>query len=313
MNIIARNLKNKPVLVVDGAMATELEKKGINTVNDLWSANALINAPEKVTAVHRSYFEAGADIAITNTYQANVVAFEKRGLSHSQSEDLVVQAVRCAQEARADFYKTLTSQQRSLRELLVAGSVGPYGAYLADGSEYTGRYSLTEEEYQSFHYSRLSLLNKAGVDLFAIETQPNFAESKALVDLVVEKFPKKSAWLSFSIKDSSHLCDGTSLKEAIKYFEKYEQVAAIGINCIALEKVEAAIKNIKKETNKPIIVYPNNGDRYDPQTKTWRTNPNSATFSELVPVWKAAGARLIGGCCRSNPDDIKEIADAIKD
>ncbi|KRL37467.1 homocysteine S-methyltransferase [Liquorilactobacillus uvarum] len=313
MNPIAESLKNKKILVVDGAMATELEKKGIDTSNDLWSANALINAPQKITEVHRSYFEAGADIAITNTYQANVAAFEKNGLSHIQSEELVVQAVRCAQKARAAFYSSLTTQKKAERVYpLIAGSVGPYGAYLADGSEYTGNYSLTEDEYQSFHYSRLVLLAKAGVDFFAIETQPNFAETKALVNLLVEKFPKQSAWISFSIKDSGHLCDGTSVDEAIKYFEKYEQIAAIGINCIALEKVEAAVKNIKKETNKPIVVYPNNGDRYDPQTKTWKANPNSATFSEMVPLWRAAGARLIGGCCRSTPYDIKEISTTVK-
>lgn len=310
MDLISENLRSKQLLVVDGAMATELEKRGIDTSSDLWSATALIEAPQKITAVHRSYFEAGADVAITNTYQANVAAFERQGLNRVQSEALITQAVRCAQEARADFYASLTSKQRALRAKvpLVAGSVGPYGAYLADGSEYTGNYSLTENEYQSFHYPRLALMDKAGVDLFAIETQPNFDETRALLDLISQKFPHQTAWLSFSVKDSTHLCDGTPIAQAVQYFEQYKQVTAIGVNCLALEKVEAVIKNIKKKTNKPIIVYPNNGDQYDPHTKTWNSNQNSATFSELVPLWQAAGARLIGGCCRTTPADIADIA-----
>ena len=313
-DLISENLKNKDGLVLDGAMATELEKRGVKTNNELWSATALIENPEAITAVHKSYFESGADVATTNTYQANVSKFIQLGLSENESENLITKAVTLAKKARSDYYAGLTQDEKSKRAQfpLVAGSIGPYGAYLADGSEYRGDYDLTEQEYQDFHLKRMQLLDKAGVDLFAFETQPNFNETKALVDLLEEQFPQQHAWLSFSVKDSETLCDGTCLFEAVKYYNDVQQISAIGVNCTTLENIEETIKNIKSVTNKPIVVYPNNGDIYDPETKTWQANPQADTFSDLVPNWLKAGAKLIGGCCRTTPDDIKEISDIIE-
>lgn len=312
-DLIAENLKYKTGLVVDGAMATELEKRGVKTDTDLWSATALIEKPAAITAVHKSYFQNGADIAITNTYQANIGKFMELGLTGEESKKLIVKAVRLAQKARKDYYDSLSEAERAKRAKfpLVAGSVGPYGAYLADGSEYRGDYDLTKDEYQQFHYQRMRLLDLAKVDLFAFETQPNFEEAKALVEMLVNEFPQQHAWLTFSIKDPEDLCDGTSLSEAVRYFDHYEQISAIGVNCTTLENITEAVKNIKAVTNKPIIVYPNNGDIYDPETKTWQANPQADTFKDLVPEWLEAGAKLIGGCCRTTPADIKEIAESI--
>jgi Homocysteine/selenocysteine methylase (S-methylmethionine-dependent) len=182
-DLIAENLKNRTGLVVDGAMATELEKHGVKTDSDLWSATALIENPEAIKAVHKSYFENGADVATTNTYQANISKFMELGLSESDSENLITKAVQLAQAARSEYYDSLANDKRLQRAKypLVAGSVGPYGAYLADGSEYTGDYNLTKAEYQKFHLRRMQLLDQAGVDLFAFETQPNFDEANALV------------------------------------------------------------------------------------------------------------------------------------
>lgn len=312
-DLISENLQNRRGLVIDGAMATELEKRGINTDNELWSATALIENPEAITAVHKSYFQAGADIAITNTYQANIGMFEKMGLSKKNSRQLITTAVQLADQARNEYYSSLTKSERQkrARHPLIAGSVGPYGAYLADGSEYTGDYDLSEKEYMDFHRSRMELLDQAGVDLFALETQPNFHETKALVNLLKQEFPKQSAWMTFSIKDPKTLCDGTPLQDAVKYFEIFDQITAIGVNCTTLENIEQAVLNIKAVTDKPIVVYPNNGDVYDPKTKTWTSNPQADTFTDLVPKWLAAGAKLIGGCCRTTPEDIKQIADII--
>lgn len=312
-DLILDNLKHKSGLVVDGAMATELEKRGVKTDSDLWSATALIENPAAIQAVHRSYFESGADIAITNTYQANVSKFMELGLSETESENLITKAVSLAKKARDDYFGTLTQSEKSHRAKhpLVAGSVGPYGAYLADGSEYTGDYNMTKTEYQNFHRQRMELLNQAGVDLFAFETQPNFDEANALVDLLVKEFPQQHAWLTFSVKDSDSLCDGTVLAEAVKYFNDVEQISAIGVNCTTLENIEDIVKNVNEVTDKPIIVYPNNGDIYDPETKTWQANPQADTFTDLVPEWLEAGAKLLGGCCRTTPEDIKEIADIV--
>ncbi|WP_338231211.1 homocysteine S-methyltransferase [Companilactobacillus muriivasis] len=312
-DLIAADLKNRKGLVVDGAMATELEKHGVNTDSDLWSAKALIENPEAITAVHESYFQNGADVATTNTYQANVSKFMELGFSESESENLVIKAVELAKKARSNYFDSLPKDVRQKRapHPLVAGSVGPYGAYLADGSEYTGDYNLSKSEFQEFHYSRMELLDRAGVDLFAFETQPNFDEANALVDLLMDKFPEQHAWLTFSVKDDSTLCDGTSLSEAVKYFNGADQISAIGVNCTTLENIHEIIRNVNQVTDKPIIVYPNNGDIYDPVTKTWQANPQADTFSDLVPEWLEAGAKLIGGCCRTTPNDIKEISNYI--
>jgi len=312
-DLIAADLKNRKGLVVDGAMATELEKRGINTDSDLWSAKALIENPEAITAVHESYFQNGADVATTNTYQANVSKFMELGFSESESENLIIKAVELAKKARSNYFDSLPKDVRQKRapHPLVAGSVGPYGAYLADGSEYTGDYNLSKSEYQEFHYSRMELLDRAGVDLFAFETQPNFDEANALVDLLMDKFPEQHAWLTFSVKDDSTLCDGTSLSEAVKYFNGADQISAIGVNCTTLENIHEIVRNVNQVTDKPIIVYPNNGDIYDPVTKTWQANPQADTFSDLVPEWLEAGAKLIGGCCRTTPNDIKEISNYI--
>ena len=312
-DLIEKDLKDRKAVVVDGAMATELEKLGVNTDNELWSATALIENPEAITAVHKSYFEAGADIAITNTYQANVSEFMKLGLSESDSKNLIKQAVKVALDARNDYYRELSKEEREKRALhpLIAGSVGPYGAYLADGSEYRGDYDLSKNGYQDFHRPRMQLLAEAGVDLFAMETMPNFSETKALADLLKNVFPDKYAWLSFSIKDPQTLCDGTALQNAVEYFNDDQQIAAIGVNCTSLENIEQAVKNIRSVTNKPIVVYPNNGDIYDPKSKTWTDNPQADTYSQLVPKWLAAGANLIGGCCRTTPDDIRQAAEII--
>ncbi|MFC6253574.1 homocysteine S-methyltransferase [Secundilactobacillus hailunensis] len=310
-DLIKNWLEKQSALVVDGAMATELEKRGVDTNNELWSAMALVHDPDAVVAVHRSYFDAGANIAITDSYQANIPAFKKAGLTQEQSGKMIFDSVKLAQRARADYVKTLPEDARQTTPLLIAGSVGPYGAYLANGSEYTGDYSLTDREYKDFHRARMNLLAGAGIDLFAFETQPNFAEAKALADLSRNEFAGIPAWLSFSVTAEAKLCDGTPLTEAVTYFNQFPNIIAIGVNCTAMTNIEVLIKVIAKVTDKPIVVYPNNGDTYDPVTKTWESNPNARSFSELAPKWQAAGASLIGGCCRTTPVDIQEIAASV--
>lgn len=294
---------NQP-LVIDGAMATELEKLGVKTDTELWSAMALIHDPQAVVAVHKRYFEVGANVAITDSYQANVPAFEAAGLTPAEGRRLITESVELAQQAR-DTYQAATQAKRPL---WIAGSVGPYGAYLADGSEYTGNYQLSRQQYQNFHRERMQLLAAAGVDLFAFETQPNFEETKALIALLENEFSTLPAWVSFSVDQQGRLCDGTSLSEAVAYFEVHPQVVAIGVNCTAMTNIEKRIKTVAAVTTKPIVVYPNNGDTYDPASKTWQVNPAAPTFSELVPKWLAAGASLIGGCCRTTPEDIQQVA-----
>ena len=298
-------LTNNPV-VLDGAMSTPLEKLGADTNNDLWTAKALIDNEELVYEVHKMYFEAGADLIITDTYQANVQAFEKVGYSEKEARNLIKKAVKIAQKARDDY------ENRTGKHNYIAGTIGPYGAYLANGSEYRGYYELSAEEYQQFHLPRIEELVNAGVDILAIETQPKLDEVLAILELLKEKYPQQKVYVSYTLSDDDTISDGTPLPRAIHALEDYSQVIAVGINCVKLELVEPALKNMKEITDKHLIVYPNSSAVYDPKSKTWSQPKTSATFEELIPNWYEAGARIIGGCCTTGPKEIKAVADFIK-
>lgn len=293
---------NRGPVVSDGAMATELEKRGVATNSALWSATAMLDHPDAIQAVHQSYLDAGAKIMTTNTYQANVPAFEQAGIAAAQARQLIQQAVTIAHTARDASHVT---------DAVIAGSIGPYGAYLADGSEYTGAYQLTPSAYQDFHRERLALIMAAGVDVLALETMPRLDEVQALVQLITTTWTQQSYWVSFSIKDPQTLCDGTSLAVAAKWVAAQPNVVAVGVNCTTLENIAPALTTLKAAVAVPLIVYPNSGDQYDPVTKTWQETHLSHQFASFVPQWLAAGARIIGGCCRTTPKDIATVARAL--
>lgn len=293
-------------VVLDGAMSTPLERLGADTNNDLWTAKALIDNEELVYEVHKMYFEAGADLIITDTYQANVQAFEKVGYSEKEARNLIKKAVKIAQKARDDY------ENRTGKHNYIAGTIGPYGAYLTNGSEYRGDYELSVEEYQQFHLPRIEELVNAEVDILAIETQPKLDEVLAILELLKEKYPQQKVYVSYTLSDDDTISDGTPLPRAIHELEDYSQVIAVGINCVKLELVEPALKNMKEITDKHLIVYPNSSAVYDPKSKTWSQPKTSATFEELIPNWYEAGARIIGGCCTTGPKEIKAVADFIK-
>ncbi|TGA96802.1 homocysteine S-methyltransferase [Sporolactobacillus shoreae] len=304
---IGKLLNRFNTVILDGAMATELEKQGVDTSSSLWSAQALIDHPDLIKKVHMDYFKAGADMATTNTYQANLAGFQESGWSEAQAEHFIKQAVLIARETRDEFWNNLSDSEKKKRPRpLVAGSVGPYGAYLADGSEYTGNYHLSEEAFRRFHLPRMKLLKEANADLFAFETIPNFEESRALAALLETDFPDDYAWLSFSISDD-HLCDGTSLQAAVPYFNDYPQICAIGVNCASADLITPIIEIVRTLTDKPIVVYPNSGEEYDPATKTWHNPGRHNEYGVLSKQWHEEGAKLIGGCCRTCPEDIHKI------
>lgn len=230
---IRQLLHNRHVAIVDGAMATELEKHGVDTSGELWSAAALLHQRQAIYDVHMSYLEAGADFATTNTYQANPEAFANIGLSESESRTLIAQAVQEAKRACTDW----SQRHPSRRTPLVAGSVGPYGAFLADGSEYTGDYALSGQQYQDFHRVRMQVMAESGVDLFAFETMPNIGEVKALTGLLRDEFPNMTAWLSFSLSENGDMADGTDLAEAVSYIQNVPQIEAVGVNCVPMDRV----------------------------------------------------------------------------
>ncbi|HSP23036.1 MAG TPA: homocysteine S-methyltransferase [Planococcus sp. (in: firmicutes)] len=306
MNPIKQILKNFPVVILDGAMATELENYGCNLNDRLWSAKVLLENPELIKKVHLDYFQAGADCAITASYQATIEGYKEKGLTEEAAKDLIKKSVGLAQEARDEFWAELDDKSNRPKPL-VAASVGPYGAFLSDGSEYRGDYGVGKEQLKDFHRSRIELLAGAGADILACETIPSLLEAEAIAE-VLKEFPGVYAWISFSAKDSLHISNGEKAANCAKYLDGQEQVAAIGINCTAPAFIESLIREIAQETAKPIIVYPNSGEAYDAASKTWDGKALEQRYSSDSQVWHKAGATVIGGCCRTTPLDIEGIA-----
>lgn len=306
MNVIEEFLKRQRIAIIDGAMATELEAHGCDLNDDLWSARVLLEQPELIRAVHLDYFNNGADIAITASYQATVEGFARRGLSREQAFDLIKKSVQLAQEARDEFWAKEENRVGRLRPL-IAGSVGPYGAYLADGSEYRGDYNLSEDELIAFHRPRVEALIASGADLLACETIPCGIEARALIRLLAG-FPNTLAWFTFTAKDGEHISNGERIADIAAFLDSQPQAAAIGINCTSPLHIPSLVREIKKNTNKPIIVYPNSGEYYSAVTNTWHGETSSDKFGLQSKEWYENGATLIGGCCRTTPGHIREIS-----
>lgn len=287
--------------VIDGGVATELSRQGLDLSDGLWSARVLIETPSAIERIHTEYFLAGADIAITASYQASYEGFAKRGLSAEQTSVLLRRSVELAQAARR---RVMREQPDMVRELLVAASVGPYGAMRHDGSEYHGDYGIDENALVDFHRERFTVLADAGADLLACETIPSRIEAAALVRLLGER-PDAKAWVTFSCRDGRHTSAGDSIADCARWLDGVPQVVAIGVNCVAPELVESLIHELATGTTKPIVVYPNSGETWDAVAQCWVGTADR--FTAYVPRWLSAGARWIGGCCRTTPDDIRSV------
>jgi len=310
MNPFETILNKQKVLIIDGAFGTELERKGYDINDSLWSAKFLMEKPEAIAEVHLDYLNAGSDCITTASYQASFEGFMKRGMSEEEAKALIQSSITIAQNVRDTFWEN--EQNHLKREKpLVAASVGPYGAYLADGSEFRGNYGLSVEALMDFHRKRLATLIEAKPDLLACETIPCLIEAKALCKLL-EEHPTMSAWVSFSAKDGTHINSGESIRECTAFFETQKQIVAIGINCTAPQYIESLIDEIKAVSSKPIIVYPNGGSTYNALTKTWDGISQSSSYGKMAYTWYQKGARIIGGCCQTTPEDIAQIAQWVR-
>lgn len=312
---IAEFLRQVPVIILDGALATELEQRGANLDDPLWSAKVLLEQPQLIRAVHRDYFQAGADIATTASYQATFQGFARRGLTASQTAQLLRTSVLLAVEAREDYLRQSerrsephagTSRPRPRPRPLIAASVGPYGAALADGSEYRGGYALRDDELMAFHRPRLAVLAEAGPDLMACETVPSLREALVLARLL-EEFPQCCAWISFSCRDGAHTGEGQAIGDCARALEAFPQIVSVGVNCTRPDLIASLLQRMRDHTSKPLLAYPNSGEAYDAATKSWHGNVAAVPFAAQALEWYRAGARLIGGCCRTRPADIRAI------
>lgn len=314
---VARLLKDAPALILDGALATELENRGLDLSSKLWSAKALEETPEAIYGVHLDYFRAGADVAITASYQATPLGLsEHLGMSLEQSQKLIRCSVELAQQARDTALQEEREKTPSARprQLLVAGSVGPYGAFLANGSEYRGDYQLSNEEFKDFHRPRIEALIAANVDILAYETIPSLPEIKALIELLETDFTNSTAWLGVTLResDASLLSDGSPMSEVVRLVNACDQIVSVGVNCIPEQNVSAALDYLKPLTDKPLIVYPNSGETWNAEARQWNgQRAKGKEHAEVVQEWFGKGAKLIGGCCRTGPKDIQNIRDTL--
>ncbi|CAE6067008.1 unnamed protein product [Arabidopsis arenosa] len=283
--------------VVDGGFATQLEIHGAAINDPLWSAVSLIKNPELIKRVHMEYLEAGADIVVTSSYQATIPGFLSRGLSIEESESLLQKSVQLAVEARDRFWDKVSKVSgHSYNRALVAASIGSYGAYLADGSEYSGNYgeNVSLDKLKDFHRRRLQVLVEAGPDLLAFETIPNRLEAQACVELLEEEKVQIPAWICFTSVDGEKAPSGESFEECLEPLNKSNNIYAL--------------------TKKAIVVYPNSGEVWDGKAKQWLPSQcfGDDEFEMFATKWRDLGAKLIGGCCRTTPSTIKAISKDLK-
>jgi homocysteine S-methyltransferase len=294
---LAEALRQGPV-VLDGGLATELEAQGHDLSSELWSARLLHDDPEAIVAAHRAYFAAGAQVATTASYQASIGGFTRAGMGRTEAENLIRRSARLAQQARVGC--------GDANQRWIAGSVGPYGAALADGSEYRGDYGLSVAELRKWHRPRIAILAEAGVDILALETIPCLTEVEALLAEI--EGCKQPCWLSITCAGNRTRA-GESAAEAFSLARDVAEIVAVGVNCVDPAEAYALVSSASEHSGKPVVVYPNSGERWDAATRAWI---GPGTFqAEDVEEWIGGGARLVGGCCRVGPAEIKTIHDLV--
>ncbi|GAA3663309.1 homocysteine S-methyltransferase [Nonomuraea antimicrobica] len=280
-------------LVLDGGLATQLERLGADLRDELWSARLLPAEPELIRRAHACFFAAGADVATTASYQATLQGFARHGIGAAQGERLLRLSVELAGQARDEAGRGL-----------VAASVGPYGAFLANGAEYTGDYDLDEDGLYAWHLPRWEILADSGADLLACETIPSYPEARALARLLSDT-PGVKAWVSFSCRDGERLSDGTPIRQAAALFGGNPQVVAVGANCTAPRHIPGLISCLSGGL--PVVVYPNSGETWDADRRRWLGLADPVEYGQAAKEWQRAGASLIGGCCRTTPEHIRQV------
>lgn len=297
------------VLILDGGLATALEARGHDLDDPLWSARLLIENPDVVRQVHTDFLAAGADVVATVSYQASLPGFAARGIPGDEGVVLLRRAAELAVEARDAFWRVPVNRA-GRRRPLVAASVGPYGAFLADGAEYTGDYAVDEGALHDFHRERWHLFADGPADLLACETIPSLPEVRVLLRLLRET-PDRWAWISVSCRDAGHLADGTPVGEVARLCDGVPNLAALGVNCTRPRYVEPLLQELARHTDTPLLAYPNAGEDWDADAREWRGSAESVDWGGAAKRWVSAGAAGVGGCCRVGPETVRSMREAL--
>lgn len=294
------------VHVIDGGLATELEYRGARIDGPLWSAHVLEDEPEILLAVHHAYIEAGAECIATCSYQVSRMGYAEIGLPAERADAALLQSVELARRAAAEFPD---------RRVLIAGSLGPYGAALHNGGEYHGNYDCSFDDLVRFHRERIEVFAQASgarkPDLLAFETFPSLEESRAVGEAMAA-WPALQAWFSFSCRDETHVSHGELLRDCAALVAGFPQTVAIGVNCVPPRWIPSLIGELRKGSDKPVIVYPNSGEGWDAAARCWTGVSDPVDFGAKAAEWFAAGAQIVGGCCRTRPEHICEVARAAR-
>jgi homocysteine S-methyltransferase len=305
-NIGLRDSILRNIHVLDGGMASELEYLGADINGPLWSAHVLEDSPQKIVAVHRSYIEAGADVIETASYQVSRMGYAEVGLDPARADAALLHSVALARQAAAAYPD---------HRVLIAASLGPYGAALHNGAEYHGNYTCTFADLIEFHADRIAVLSKAGgreaPDLLAFETLPSLAEAEA-IGQALAPHPELAAWFTFTCPDREHVAHGELLSQCAKAVAAFPQTVAVGVNCTHPRLISALIAELHAASDKPIVVYPNSGEGWDAQARCWTGSSDPAVYGSKAAEWRAAGAQIIGGCCRTRPAHIREVAETAR-
>jgi homocysteine S-methyltransferase len=291
------------VHVLDGGMATELERRGCDITGPLWSAHVLDTTPEAIQQVHLDYLRAGADCISTVSYQVSAQGYAELGRPAEDAAKALREAARIASAARADYAR------ESPRPILVAASLGPYGAALHNGAEFHGIYDIDFARVVEFHAERLKVVAESGVDLVALETIPSHEEAWAILE-ALGRYPALQAWMSFVCRDGERVVHGEPLAECASLASKSEQIVAVGVNCTQPEFIGTLIERVKTATDKPVIVYPNSGEAWDAEGRRWCGTTSAEEYGAQAASWFAAGAHAVGGCCRTTPEHIQSVCAA---
>jgi homocysteine S-methyltransferase len=291
--------------VLDGAMATELERKGFDLSGPLWSAHVLESSPAAIAEVHRDYLEAGADCLLTASYQVSAEGFQKTGYDARGAAEAAANALRAsvsiAEKVRREY------QAGSARRIWIAASLGPYGAMLHDGSEYHGNYMCSFDDLVGFHSHRIAVLVETNADFLAFESVPSLEEAEAIL-AALRPYPEVGVYFSFTCRDGVHVSHGETLKACAEFLHAQPQVIGIGVNCTAPDLIGSLVRQLTQVTSKPIVVYPNSGERWDAVHRCWQGDGQVKEFSRLAKMWRDDGAQWIGGCCRTRPEHVRAVA-----
>ena len=289
----------KKIKLLDGSLSYPIESRGHGLNSKLWTAKILIDNPKVIEDIHVEYINSGVDYISTSSYQLSVKTLKAEGYNISEIENIFKKSVSVAKKA------LLRTKKKNIK---ILGSFGPFATYLADGSEYTGVYNTKDETIKEFHLENLKIINKLDIDILLYETIPCLREISILNNLL--KLSEKEVWISMTCNNAMKLRDNSSLKKACKILSQSKNISTIGLNCFDPSMTKIAIEKLRLYSNKKVLVYPNSGEKYNCENKTWlgKNKFNDQSISN----WIEESPDIIGGCCRIGKEEIKQFKTSLE-